>query len=243
MPHTPPNRHTARQIWPRPGLLLALLTLLLAACASGPAAQRPPATQPTATPAASLDAQLAQESLYVTTTIGQTVSNPGFLEALNAQTGASRWKFSTNGSIGVPVVANGTVYIAPDDGSVRAVNSTTGKQVWSFARTVGVSTRTGFDGYPAIANGVLYVCTDGGAVYALDATTGKQRWLFTAPGDAGDHIYAAPAVANGLVFVAPGGPNAMLYALNASTGAVRWSYQASGALSGVPIVVNGTVYV
>src|SRR5579872_3379850 len=210
-----------KRVCVRSGLLLASLALVLAACSSGPAAQGTPATKPTATTVVSLDPKLAQETIYITTTVGLGETNPGYLEAINAQTGVPRWKLSTSGTIGVPVVANGSVYIAPDDGSIRAVNAATGTQVWSFMRTVGVGNGTGFDGYPAIAGNTLYVCSDGGAVYALDAATGKQRWLFEAPAANANHIYTAPAVANGLVYVAPGGPNATFYALDTATGAVH----------------------
>src|SRR5262249_40856287 len=154
---------------PRLGSTLAIILLGLLACAgcAGTATTR-------ATPSISLDAALGQDTVYVTTTIGTSISNPGFLVALDAETGPPRWSRSAAGTMGVPVAANGTVFMAADDGKVYAFDAATGKPRWTFQRTVGVGFNTGFDGYLALGNGLLYVDSDGGAVYALDPATGRQ---------------------------------------------------------------------
>jgi outer membrane protein assembly factor BamB len=130
-----------------------------------------------------------------------------------------------------PAVVNGVVYVASDsNGSVYALNASTGAQLWSFA--------TGADllASPAVANGVVYVEQyDGSNLYALDASTGAQLWS--------DNIgssLSSPTVVNGVVYI--GGGDA-LYALNASTGAVLWSYATGGPVWSSPAVVNGVVYV
>jgi outer membrane protein assembly factor BamB len=214
------------------GLTLILLAtlVLLAGCAAG-------AGKSTVT--VHLDSALSGQTVYVETTIGESVTSPGYLVALNAATGKLRWSSSAAGTIGVPIVANGTVYIAPTDGKVYAFAAGTGKEIWEFQRTTGVSTRTGLDGYPTLSAGVLYVDSDGGAVYALDAATGKQRWLYTLPSSF-DHIYTAPAVANGVVYVSAG---TGLYALAAGTGKLQWKFEDSDGLGGVPTISNSVIYV
>ena len=131
-----------------------------------------------------------------------------------------------------PAVVNGVVYVGSDsNGSVYALNASTGAQLWSFA--------TGADllASPAVANGVVYVEQyDGSNLYALDASTGAQLWSDTI----GTSL-SSPAVVNGVVYV--GSFDGNLYALNASTGAQLWSYNTGAEVWSSPAVVNGVVYV
>lgn len=215
---------------------LALLALLLAltGCAAGSTTstinQTPRAT-PTATPAA-LDPALGSLTLYVASHVA---SASGELTAFNAQTGAVRWHVRTAAMYGTPAVAAGTVYVAPQDGSVQALRARDGTPLWSFTRNAQV------DGYPTVAGGVVYVSADEGAVYALNAATGKLIWRFNAPNN-NDHIYAATAVAGGEVFVSSGGSDDNFYTLDAATGSVRWQVHAAGGFDGVPLAANGVVY-
>ena len=159
----------SRRIFP----LLALMLFALAACGTGTGGA---ATRPRVTPTVSLDTQLASEALYVINASPVAIAPSGWsLTALNAQTGAVRWKLPTAGMIGRPVVANGVIYFAPQHGYVYAVDAATGHIRWRFQRTVNVSAHVGIDGYPALDGNTLYVASNGGAVYALDAQTGKER--------------------------------------------------------------------
>ena len=130
-----------------------------------------------------------------------------------------------------PAVVNGVVYVGSDsNGSVYALNASTGAQLWSFA------TGSSLLASPAVANGVVYVEQYGGSnLYALDASTGAQLWS----DNIGSSV-SSPAVVNGVVYVG-GGDN--VYALNASTGAELWSYATGDWVWSSPAVVNGVVYV
>jgi outer membrane protein assembly factor BamB len=221
------------------GILLLIsitaATGMIAGCASAA-----PGAAATSTPRPiALDPALAGDTVYITTSIGTGVSLDGYLLALNAETGKLRWSSHAAGTIGVPVVGQGTVYMAASDGKVYAFATDTGKLRWQFQRTTGVGTNTGFDGYPTLAGQTLYVDSDGGAVYALDAASGKLRWLFTVP-TAGDHIYTAPAIAGDILYVSSG---VGLYALDAASGKLRWKFEPGDGLDGVPRVVDGVVYV
>jgi len=88
-------------------------------------------------------------------------------------------------------VANGVVYFGSYDGSVYALNATTGTKLWSF--TIGHYVYSS----PAVANGVVYV-GDGnysGNLYALNASTGAVLWSYTFGG------IASPVVVNGALYV------------------------------------------
>ena len=221
---------------------VALLGLLASACGgsasatvSGPATAKP---SPTSVP---LDVGLATQAVYVGDLNGTGTSSPGALVSLNAQTGAVRWSFAPRGLAGTPVLANGSVYIAPQDGNVYAVGAAKGTPRWTFQRTGGTA-KKGFDGYAAVEGSVVYVTSDFGTVYALNIADGSLKWSATLL-NAFDHSYAAPAVANGLVYVPVGGVDDELLALDAATGKTRWAVTGLGEFDGTPLVANGTVYV
>ena len=87
-------------------------------------------------------------------------SNSGKVHALNASTGALRWKYPTGDLVySSPAVANGVVYLGLLN--VYALNIGTGALLWKY-QTGGSS--------PAVANGVVYVGWEDG-VYAFGLTS------------------------------------------------------------------------
>ncbi len=235
MPHaTTTNFFRAERL--RTPLGAIALALLLAGCASIGGAPAP-----TATAHVQLDSSLAGQSIYVTVSLGQSEQNDGVTLALNAQTGALHWKTDTGGTGGTPAVAGGAVYMAAEDGSIHALDAMTGKQRWSYTRTVGISAQSGYDGYATVSGDTVYVTSDSGVLFALDAATGKPRWVATWPSPT-DTLYAAPAVDNGMVFVAAGGPDGGAYALNVTTGKVVWKTSHVLGFDARPLVADGAVY-
>jgi outer membrane protein assembly factor BamB len=177
----------------------------------------------------------------VTVSLAQQLQNPGVTLALNAQTGALRWKSDTGGTGGTPAVAGGAVYLASEDGTIRALDATTGATRWSYMRTAGVSSQDGYDGYATVSGDVVYVGSDSGALFALDSATGKLRWRMVWPMPS-DTIYAAPAVDAGMVFVSVGGPDGGAYAFDAKTGKQVWYVSHILGCDSVPLVANGVIY-
>ncbi len=54
-------------------------------------------------------------------------SGDGYVYALDAATGAVRWKVNTNGQVNAtPAVSDGMVYIGTDNDAVYALTATTG---------------------------------------------------------------------------------------------------------------------
>jgi polyvinyl alcohol dehydrogenase (cytochrome) len=81
----------------------------------------------------------------------------------------------------------------------------------------------------------------GGVWTALDPATGKMLWQTGDPQNAAD--YAAPLVANGVVYagsIAPSGDQ--MYALDAGTGEILWRFAAGGSVASHPALVDGRVY-
>jgi outer membrane protein assembly factor BamB len=130
-----------------------------------------------------------------------------------------------------PTVAGGLAYIGSDDGTVYAVDATTGAPKWTF--TTGGPVQSA----PAVAFGIVFVGSYDGKVYALNATTGAKIWSFNTGGD----VVAAPTVDGGVVYV--DSFSGSVDALAASTGTPLWSFATGGMMLSSPAVSNGDVYV
>jgi outer membrane protein assembly factor BamB len=142
------------------------------------------------------------------------------------------WSFTTGGQVqSSPAISNEMAYVGSFDGTVYALDASTGAQQWSFP-TGGLIRSS-----PAVAKGVVYVGSDDSNLYALNASSGAELWSFPTGGE----FDSSPAVANGVVYVGSLGGN--VYALNASTGAQLWSFATGGFVRSSPAVVNGVVYV
>jgi outer membrane protein assembly factor BamB len=64
-----------------------------------------------------------------------------------------------------PAVTDGTVYIGSEDGSVYALNASTGQVQWSHPTGGSVL------GSPSVTAGSVYIGSGDGSVYALNAVT------------------------------------------------------------------------
>ena len=169
------------------------------------------------------------------------VGNPAdTVTAFDATTGKTIWQYD----VPVPTpdadpgsgvtIANGLVYIDSKNGSVYALNESSGTLNWTAVintQSIGdVSTQA------VSVNGMLYVGSLDNNLYAFNATTGVLKWKTPTGGG----IDSSPAVANGIVYVASF--DGSIYAMDATTGTTLWSY-ATGSLSfSSPIMANGWLY-
>jgi outer membrane protein assembly factor BamB len=159
------------------------------------------------------------------------------LYAVDAKTGAPRWSFYAQTSMGTssPAVANGVVYAGLDDGSLYALDAGTGALHW----------KSGFIGTlmmgVAVENNLAYVgardSNDNASLYCINASSGAQVWKVLTGGSGA--LYSSPAVANGVVYVLGGNG---LQAFDASTGAMLWEDSSVEPTGSSPAVVNGVLY-
>ena len=176
--------------------------------------------------------------------------DPGYVHAVDAETGESEWRFEPDGyASSAPAVVDGTVYFGTWGRKFYALDAATGDPDWET--TVGH--RFGSSS-PVVSDGVVYVGTVGDgplvvsgddeqfepcAVLALDADTGEERWRYDDFGER-ENVESSPALADGRVHV---GSENGVYALDASTGEVAWErtdVQTHADVS--PAVVDGVVY-
>jgi len=102
----------------------------------------------------------------------------------NTPNGILNWKYTTKGIVNSSATHNGVVYVGSDDYNIYALDTNTGKKVWSYATGNAVWSS------PTVANGVVYVGSEDHNVYALDANTGVKAWSYTT----GDAVHSSPTV-------------------------------------------------
>jgi outer membrane protein assembly factor BamB/chitodextrinase len=166
-------------------------------------------------------------------------SNNRRLYALDIETGAEAWNFSTKGKVqGSPCVHGGTVYFGSEDWKLYALNLQNGTKRWE-RNTYGEITST-----PAYANGKLFFGTLNGTFFALDAETGDPIWTY----DINDNIeiHSSAAVGGGLVVF--GAYDGNVYALKETSLREVWKADVEPAMTGdlvksSPALVDGRVYV
>ena len=131
----------------------------------------------------------------------------GSVTALEAATGAVRWRGRTGGRQGVePVpVVDGTVLVGSAD-TVYAFDAAQGDERWRY------SARGELTGAPAVAGGLVHLGSRDHSLHTLDLATGRLRWKL----DTGGEITGSPVAVDGRVFACS--KDRCVYALDAARG-------------------------
>jgi len=110
-----------------------------------------------------------------------------------------------------PAIADGQVYVAAQDGAVRALNAASGREMWR------VNTKLPLSAGPGVGGGLVVVGSSDGQVVALDARSGATKWKIRVSGE----VLATPAVtASGIAVRTVDG---RVRALAVDTGRELWS--------------------
>lgn len=164
------------------------------------------------------------------------------LYALEARTGAERWRYPVGDSAatgGTPVrlvpAEDGTVYVCAGS-RVLCLDGATGAERWRFDSPAAFLSPPALAPGAAVAGGGVYVVDYLGTVYALDPTSGHDRWRV--PTEARASIEPV-VVADGLVHVASG---TALYTIDAVPGSARYRFSAGGDIVGKPVSTDGRVH-
>ncbi|WP_229758683.1 outer membrane protein assembly factor BamB family protein [Peterkaempfera bronchialis] len=165
--------------------------------------------------------------------------------ALDAATGAERWRFeapvvlftppaldpdTAGHAPGLTRTAPG-VYVADYLGTLYALDATTGRPRWR-GRT---ASRQGAE--PVVVADGSVLLASGETVFAFDAADGRELWRYGARGE----VVGSPAVAGGLVHI--GSRDRSLHTVDLATGRLRWELGTKGELTGSPVAVDGRVFV
>jgi outer membrane protein assembly factor BamB len=164
-----------------------------------------------------------------------TGSGSGVVYAFDARFGTIRWQTATGPMYGSsPAVWGNSLYVGGGDGNLYSYNASTGAPNW----TARVLSGNSIDTAPAVYSNIVYVTSYGGDIDAFDASTGALIWGASST-DAS--IVSSPAVANGVLYVAP---QDQLLAFNAANGYPLWNIPTTHTLSySSPAVANGVLYI
>ncbi len=163
----------------------------------------------------------------------------GCCYALDAASGALKWKFETQGVVhSSPAVDGGTVFFGSWDTYLYAVDAATGREKWKFktGEDAANHNQTGIQSSPAVVDGVVYFGCRDSNVYAVDAATGQQKWKYKIT-----WVNASAAVDGGTVYFGTSIP-AFFVALDAQTGKERYKFDAHVPVFSSPALAGGLAY-
>ncbi len=116
----------------------------------------------------------------------------------------------------VPFVNEGRVYVANREGVIKALDSGSGRVVWSVEKE-GLE----ISGGPGAGEGLVLVGTSNGEVLALSQQDGSEIWRARVSSE----VLSVPKASQGMVVVHT--IDGKLYALNVSDGKIAWMYDRS----------------
>jgi quinohemoprotein ethanol dehydrogenase len=138
------------------------------------------------------------------------------------------------GQEATPLVVDGTMYIATDQSIVKALDATTGRELWSYdpaaASALAENCCAGVNRGVAVWRSKVFVGALDGRLIALDAATGKVVWeTLTVDKKYFYTITGAPRVIRGKVLIGNGGAEfggvrGYVSAYDADTGRMVWRF-------------------
>lgn len=190
-------------------------------------------------------------SLAACTVVGEKVTNfmggednirpPTPLQEIGEQIKIRRlWETGIGGGTNeqylklVPVYADEHIYAAESDGDVSAIDSETGREIWTQDVDIHIT------GGPGAGENLVLVGTGKADVIALSAENGDILWQSKVSSE----VLAAPQIDSGIVVVRT--IDGKLFGLNAEDGSRQWVYDRSvPALTlrgtSTPVIANGLV--
>lgn len=164
----------------------------------------------------------------------------GNLYALEAASGALKWKFATGDVVhSSPALADGTLFFGSWDTNLYALDAATGALKWKFKTGEDPENfnRTGIASSPCVAGGVVYFGCRDFNLYAVDAQSGQEKWKYHLT-----WVIASSAVRDGRVYCNTSIP-AVFFALDAATGAELYKVDLKVPAFSSPALAGGMAYV
>lgn len=180
-----------------------------------------------------------------------------FLLALDANTGAAKWKTPLGGRLengwgdgprGTPALDGGGVYALAAEGNLVCANAATGREIWraSLTEAGGDIPRWGYSESPLIEGEKVIVTPGGrkGAVLALNKKTGEKIWQsadFTDPAHYSSCIAADHHGKRQIIQLV----QKNVVGLDATNGDVLWTSDWPGKVAVIPTPIfdDGKVFV
>ena len=169
-------------------------------------------------------------------------SGDGNIYALDAASGALKWKFKTGDVVHAsPAYSDGVLFVGSWDSYFYAVDVGNGKEKWRYhaGEDPLVHNQVGFQSSPAVVDGVVYTGCRDAQLYALDAATGKAKWKFD---NALSWVITSPAVVDGKVYFATS-DSSLYHVVEAGTGKPILKLEDKAFMFSSPAVTNDVVFI
>jgi outer membrane protein assembly factor BamB len=169
-------------------------------------------------------------------------SGDGNVYALDASSGALKWKFKTGDVVHAsPALADGMVFVGSWDSYFYALNAATGKEKWRFKTGADpdIHNQVGIQSSAVVADGTVYFGCRDSNLYALDAKTGERKWAFN---NKGSWVIGSPVVQDGKLYFSTS-DSGLFYALDARTGAPLFSLKFIWPMFSSPTIAGNTLYI
>ena len=129
-----------------------------------------------------------------------------------------------------PIIAEGKVFAADQDGRVLAIDLANGEEIWR------IDLETGFVVSPAYRDGLLFVGDYDGTLHALDATSGQEKWHYATEMEIdGDPNFFEDKV----LFTSQ---NGNLYCVRFDDGSLVWKYETGDQLQCGPTLAGNKTF-
>lgn len=167
-------------------------------------------------------------------------SGDGHVHAVDAASGALRWKFKTGDVVHAsPAYADGMLFVGSWDGRLYALDARSGEQRWAFQAGVDalMANQQGFQSSPSVAAGVVYSGSRDAFVYALDARSGKELWRHST---GASWVNSTPALEGGRVHAATS-DSALYFVLDAASGKPLHQHPTQAYVFSSPVIAGDVV--
>ena len=144
------------------------------------------------------------------------------------------WQTTRNGPIPfslMPVVTDGSLFVADSSGELSALNLATGDERWTTNLGSAITAS------PLLASSSVVAATEDGSVVSVDAESGVERWRTRVAAPA----RASLAVTGSLVLV--GDDSGTISALDLGSGAEIWTADVGAPVTRGPVIVSGIMLI
>ena len=114
-----------------------------------------------------------------------TVGGDTLVRAFAVETGLQKWEapLARTRCMATPALAKGRLFVPTGDGTLHALDASTGREVWTWQSGEGKASYSpyvrggmGAAASPVVVGETVYLGAADGCLYALDCATGRDTW-------------------------------------------------------------------